>query len=66
MFPDHKTLRDRHPLTLEQSLLIRRMELLAQERGTDPEVTELLLGTIEYYQLRENWFLKQLQKQWGL
>lgn len=66
MLPDHQTLLEEHPLTLEQSLLIRRMELLAEQQGTDPEVIELLLGTIEYYQLRENWCMKQLQKQWGL
>lgn len=66
MLPEHQELLNKHPLTLEQSLLIRRMELLAQQRGTDPEVIELLLGTIEYYQLRENWCMAQLQKQWGL
>lgn len=56
----------KQPVTIEQSLLNRRMALEAKANGCSEEFIELLIGMLEYYQLRENYLMSELKKQWGL
>ncbi|MGA1712649.1 MAG: hypothetical protein ACO4CS_15305 [bacterium] len=64
--PNEQKLKETYGQTLEQSLLVRRLELEAEARQCDKEFVEIAIGMIEYYQLRENWCMEQIKKSWGI
>lgn len=64
--PGEEELKDAYRQTMEQKLLVRRLELEADAQGCSQEFTDLVIGLIEYYQIRENWCMEQVRKTWGL